>query len=56
MRLTTLTLLFCLLVAAPECGARSDTQNARATPTPAAEARAGRGGSAEQDVRAPDGR
>lgn len=35
MRLTTLTLLLCLLVPAPACGVRSDTQNAKAPATPA---------------------
>jgi hypothetical protein len=36
MRLVTLTPLLCLLVATLACGARSDMQNATATPTPAA--------------------
>ncbi|HWS87173.1 MAG TPA: hypothetical protein VN282_09430 [Pyrinomonadaceae bacterium] len=36
MRLTTLTLLLCALPSALACGARGDTQNAKATPTPAA--------------------
>ena len=37
MRLTNLTLLLCILTAAPACGARSDTQNAKSPPaTPAA--------------------
>jgi hypothetical protein len=36
MRLTTLTLLLCLLVPALACGARSDAQNAKAPATPAA--------------------
>src|SRR5215217_3838543 len=37
MRLKSLTVMLCLLVPALSCGARSDTQNAKAaTPTPAA--------------------
>jgi len=40
MRLTTLTLLLCLLAAALACDARSDAQNAKAPPPPPAPAAA----------------